>query len=352
MNFFKNILNLEKDTIGLDIGQRAIKLVALKKSGSKINLLSYSKVPIDFPIFGQSNLLNKTDLVEKIKEAITAAKPNRLNRKNVVVSLPESKVFLKIIKIPGNLSENELKNAIFWQAKQEIPLKPSEAEFSYVPISQTEKEIEVLLVAAPKSLLEDYLDIVRKADLELVAVEIDPIAQSRALISNEDKDKTVLICDIALKNIGLVLWSKGSVRISGSILMGEEDLYGFLKEVFSEDEIAKFKNVEELYKKFSKKFEEAFQRPFSQIQQEIEKITSFYQRETGNKLDKIILAGGGSDFPYLKSYLRQAFKKTIQMANPQFAYPTLNLSPIASKDIPVFTTAIGLALREFDYEKD
>lgn len=353
MGFLKNFFNLEKDTFGLDIGQHAIKIAAFKKSGKNIKLIAYSRTSIDFPIFGQNNLLNKVELAEKIKEAISTAKPHRLTRKNVVISLPESKVFLKIIKIPGNLSEAEIKNAIFWQAKQEIPLKPNEAEFSFSIIKKTPQETEVLLVAAPKTLLEDYLEVVRKAGLELVAVEVDPIAQARALIGGSDKEKTVLICDISLKNIGLVLWSQGGVRLSGTILMGEENLYSILRETFpKEKQISSFKDAKRLYSQFPRKFESAFSRPFSQIENEIGKIISFFQRENGAKLDKIILTGGGAEFPYLKKYLNSHFKKPVKLADPRNAWANLDISSLSSEDIYVYNTAIGLALREFEDGKD
>lgn len=351
MSFFQNFLNLEKDTFGLDIGQHAIKLVALKRKRRGIFLSSFSKVSIDFPVFGQDNLLNKERIVEKIQEAIENTQPAKLKTKNVVISLPENKVFLKIIKLPL-LREKELKKAIIWQAKQEIPLRPEEAEVSFSVIQKTENNCEVLLVAAPTSLLNDYLEVVKKAGLELIAVEVDPIAQARALIGENEKEKTILICDIGIKNISFTLWDKGAVRVSGSTLIGEENLRASLGSQFTTQEIEAAKSLEELSKKSSQKFKKATESIFEDIKKEIEKITQFYAREEKSKVLKIILSGGGADFPLLKDYLKSQFKKTVQIANPQLAHPSLNLSPLSFKDIPVYTTAIGLALREFEDGKN
>lgn len=347
MGFFKNFLNLEKDTFGLDIGQFAIKLVELKRKRKGISLVSFAKTLVEFPIFGQNNLINKNEIAEKIKEAIANATPQKLKCRNVVVSLPESKVFLKILKLPS-LSENELKKAITWQARQEIPLRPEETEFSYSLVKKDSEGTEVLLVATARSLLEDYLEVVNKANLELIAVEIDPIAQARALISPQEKGKTILICDIGNRNIAFVLWSGGIVRVSGSILIGEEHLKSALSNQFSKEEIEKSKNIGDFYKKFPQKFKKATDAVFGNIKKEIEKITQFYEREEKSKISKIILSGGGADFPFLKDFLKEEFKKTIQIANPQISHQNLNLAPLSYRDIHVFTTAIGLALREFE----
>ena len=85
----------------------------------------------------------------------------------------------------------------------------------------------------------------------------------------------------------------------------------------------------------------------------IDKSITFYNESINKKekVNKIVLSGGGSLLKEMRSYLSLKVKKEVVFGNPlKNIAPGGNLPPALEKETAFYATAIGLALRGADYE--
>ena len=108
---------------GLDIGTSSIKVVQSALMGAKAFSLEgdgMASNPAGSIDFTDPNVTAKIGPV--IKQVMTEAK---IRDKRVVVSIPESKVYSRILTMPF-MSEAELSSAIKWEAEQFVPIPVAE----------------------------------------------------------------------------------------------------------------------------------------------------------------------------------------------------------------------------------
>src|SRR5579872_738320 len=106
------------DYFGLDFGHGSLKAVELRRTGKSHELVSFGLFPTPLGILGSENDDQKNNLVKAVKSLVKEA---NIKTKKVVMSIPESFVSSRLIQVPY-VEENQLEEAIHWQAKQYIPV--------------------------------------------------------------------------------------------------------------------------------------------------------------------------------------------------------------------------------------
>ena len=150
--------------VGLDLGRHNFRAVELERDKGKNILLRYGA-------YENSRLNmeseNKEDLMDYSAAIRDFFVETGFRTNNVVVSLPEHQVFMRIIKVP-QMSDKELKNSIQYEAEQYIPLPLKEVSLSYQKIDDDAVEkgkMNIELVAAKRVVLEKYVSILRTSKL-------------------------------------------------------------------------------------------------------------------------------------------------------------------------------------------
>src|SRR3990167_1483734 len=152
--------------VGLDIGSKTIKIVEIRKEGGVNNLAATG-------IVGYTG-----NSVEKMTDEKELAQIGQVIRKlhneagvsdrNVAISIPEPSVFTRTIKFPL-LTDAEIASAVKWESEQYIPIPVAEAIIQHTVLQRNENssppEVLVLLVAAPKVVVEKYTKVVQAAGL-------------------------------------------------------------------------------------------------------------------------------------------------------------------------------------------
>src|ERR1035437_3742999 len=167
--------------VGIDIGSKTIKIVELSKEGSSFSLrasgiVGYNGVTAD-KLTDDKDLASLSQIIKKLYSEA------KVSSKDVAISIPEPLVFTRTIKFPL-LTDSEIASAVKWEAEQYIPIPVSNAIIQHTILSRNEKssppEVLVLLVAAPKTVVEKYTKVIQLAGLNTVAVETELIAVTRA----------------------------------------------------------------------------------------------------------------------------------------------------------------------------
>lgn len=339
MNFF-----------GLDIGSRALKVAQVEKSGDKYRLIALGVAPAPAGGILSEAARDLTALSESIKKLRADAK---ITTNNVALALPEDKVFTRVIEIPP-LTEDELASAIKWEAEQYIPIPLAEVSIDYQIVSKPDKDkdkkMEVLLVAAPKQLIEKHLRVLENAGLKAISLETEIIAIARS-VAPPDSTPT-LVVDLGARATDMAIVTSGQIVFTRSIGTAGEAL---TRAVASQLKLEPAQAEE--YKKaygvdpaqLEGKVKGAIGPILDVVVKEMEKALEFYRsKHAENPVKRVVLTGGTAGLPEVVSLIAQKLGIEVQLADP-FARLEKEQEIIAKLPegaAPLYAIAIGLALKE------
>lgn len=334
--------------IGLDIGSKTIKVVEVDKSGNGFSLkasgvVGYRGEPIE-KLTDEKQTAAVSDIVSKLFKAAG------VSGRDVAIALPENLVFTRTIRLPL-LTDQEVASAIKWEAEQYIPMPIKEAIVQHQIISRVEKggppEVVVLLVAAPRVLVEKYVSVVTEAKLNVVAVETELISMVRALAP---ANQTALLIDFGSRSVDIAIAKNGAFAFSRSIPSAGEALTRALTQSLgvSAQEAEEYKRAYGLSSsQLEGKIKGALEPIVRGLVDEIKKAIHFYQsEEKGDVPLSTIISGGTAGMPELLSYLSSALASEVVIANPFTklqvdAGTWTHIAPYA----PLYSVAVGLATR-------
>ena len=365
--------------LGIDIGTASIKLVELENYKGQPKLRTYGYADVTSNVLRGSVEKNNKAIADYIN--LIASRAN-VNTKQVVAALPTFSVFNFIINLP-NMPKKDLESAIKWEAKKFIPLpieemildwkilnagektspeikketvKPEEKkpeEKKPEPkkdqiIKSKSKNYRILLTAAPKSLVARYIDIFKKAELNLLSLETESFALSRSLLGNDKS--TVMIVDLGATTTDICVVEDGVPILNRGIDTGGEFITKSIMNSLniSLDRADQFKRDFGLSVSDSQKSVPAIiKKSLDFIINEIKYAFELYQRQGNNKIDKIILSGGSAFLPNLPNYLSELLGLPVIIGDPwdRIVYP-LDLKPLLAEIGPRMAACIGLSMRD------
>ncbi len=350
--------------LGIDLGTASIKVVELANVGGQAKLVTYgfAELPVEEIKF---NVHDKIDQSAKTLEQI--CKQARVTSRKAVAALPTFSVFSSVLTLPI-MSEKEVGEALTYEAKKIVPLpldemildwkilkkqaasKPAVAAPKEKIPSRMEKNIRVLLTAAPKNLVKQYLDIFSKANIELLSLETEAFALGRSLLGSETD--IVLVADIGALTTDIVIIEDHIPVFNRSIDVGGVTVTKAIAQSLNIDQnrAEQFKRDVGIVSEGSAStigVPNAIKDSIAPVINEIKYSLSLYQSDSNRSIEKIIITGGSAFLPNVVEYLENIFQLKVVAGDPwsQVSYP-LELKGVLEDIAPRFVTAIGLALRE------
>jgi type IV pilus assembly protein PilM len=197
---------MSRNCIGLDIGSSSVKAVQVKKSKRGIELLAFGMEPLPPQTIVDGTIMDQGAVAEGIRNLWGRLK---LRGKDVAIAIAGHSVIIKKIAVPP-MSRGELEEQIPYEAERHIPFAKDDVEIDYEvtnPMSPA-GQMELLLVAAKKEVVQDYLAVVRESGLNPVVVDVGAFTVQNAFEANYDlgPGETIVIINIgaAISNINIV----------------------------------------------------------------------------------------------------------------------------------------------------
>ncbi len=338
--------------LGIDIGSHSIKAVEIIRSGKELKMLAAGAAPTPRGALTGNTQADQEAIAVSIKKI---CKDIGATGRNVNIALPESQVFTRVIEVP-QLSQRELSSAIGWEAEQYIPLPLEQVNLDFSILrdaKQTGKStMEVLLVAAPKALINKYLSYLELAELNVVGVETEIIAASRALVRTTPNLKTILVASLGAQTTDLAILHEGILSFTRSISSGGEALSRALAQRLEFD-ISQAEEYKKTYGLESNKLEgkivEAVKPIMDMIVGEMKRAIAFYlEKNPGGRIEAILLSGGTAKVPGMVVYMAEEMNIETQLANPWTGIARDSRFAVLDPQGPVFSVAMGLALRPYE----
>lgn len=340
----------DKNTFGLDIGHSSIKLMQIDSNGKKPHVVGYGTVRFPSDAINVSGVINDPEAIAKaIKELIPKQLVGTITTKRVVVSLPNTNSFSRVITLP-QMNKKELTEAVEAEVSQSIPLDNDDLYFDWEVAAQLEHDMqEIQIVATPKKIVDSYMDVFSIVGLEVAALESNITAMTRIVVQSEAHDVSSLIVDIGSNACDISIYDGSAIRATGTVGSSSERMTTHIAEALgvTEEQAHRIKTRYGLEKsKKQKEIVEASEKELTKLVLEIKKVIRYYaDRSRGSEpIGQIIILGGGANLPGLASYLTDKTRVPTRLCSPWNNISFGKLQPPHELETTLYTTASGLAL--------
>ena len=339
--------------VGLDLGSNNFRAVEIegKKNSFILNKFGhYDNPKLNLQSDEKGDIESYSSALKEFFDEIGFSTPE------VVVSLNEMNVYMRTITLP-QMSDGDLKNSITFEAEQYIPLPMSEVNLSYQKLDTEvlpEGKMNVQIVAAKKTILEKYVEILKQSRLIPRAIEPETIALGRVLGDNRDNPLGTIILDMGYKRTLIIIVYYGFVRFTRSIPIGGEVIsraiqQGLNLDYSQADEYKKVYGIDP--NQVDGKIYEVVKPIIDNVLTEVKRASLFFTKQNpGANMKRVILTGGTAQMPGLLSYMAGNLDLEVEVSNP---LKYVELSSRLEKqraafleEGPIFSTPIGLALKE------
>lgn len=350
--------------VGIDIGTSAIKIVEIKKKGSRAMLETYGSISLG-PYAGVE-VGKVTNLpLEKISEAIKEVlKQSNVSTKDSALSVSVQSSLVFTMDLPPQVSDDQIASIIPTEARKFIPVPITEVSLDYFLLPKKEPSYEemngirsevvgqdkkeVLVVAIQNDAIEKLRSVVKNTEINSSFFELEIFSSVRANFEHELS--LVLLVDFGASRTKLSLVEFGIVKNYHTINRGGADIT---------DAVAKslditFEKAESLKKEFGlfenqteNKMAEVIKSQLDYIFSETNNVLLGYEKKYGRTVSKVIFTGGGSLLKGLKEISVNNFSADIEIGRPfkKVGAPQF-LEKVLEGAGPEFAIAIGLALRK------
>ncbi len=343
----------KRDVIGLDIGCSSIKLVELRedKKGYKLQNLAISPLPPEAIVDGA--LMDSVTIIDAIRDVISNSKTKT---RDVVTSVSGHSVIVKKISLPF-MTEAELEESIQWEAERYIPFDINDVNIDFQIFGaapENPEVMDVVLVAAKKDIINDYVSIIMEAELNPVIIDIDSFALENMLAINYDiaKEETVAIVNVGASVTNINIVKNNISAFTRDIFKGGNQITEEIQRQLHVDheEAEKIKVGSKVDLTSQSVIENVLKTAAESLAVEIGNSLDFFQSTTTyEKIGKLFLSGGGSKIKDFDMTLQQQIGMPVEIANPfkNVEYSGRNFDLEYLREIgPIMAVGVGLASRK------
>jgi type IV pilus assembly protein PilM len=360
-------ISKQKPLVGLDIGSHCIKLAEIVHSKRGRILQNFGVIHTPPGAVVEGSIKDQ----EGVASAIKALYKNlRVKNSNVAVSLSGYSVIAKKITLE-KMEESKIEAAIQEEAEKYIPYDINEVNLDFTVLdpgsepdahgdeegaSKGQKQMDVLLVAAKREVINEYVELIRAADLNPGVLDVDIFAlQNAAEISLLNPEKCYAIINLGAAELGINVVSGGISTFSRDSSYGGAQVTEAIRAEFNIDlpkaEKMKLGGVE-LDERKEEGLTKIVNHALSAWVKEIKRALDFVSgMRAGDPIEKIIVSGGACNMPGLQKYLELEAGIPVKPLNPfrnlVIDYKRFDVDYLDYMALQA-GVAVGLSLRSID----
>ncbi len=344
-----------KLALGLDIGSSSVKLARLKQTKRGYALLNFASAPLPPEAIVDGALMNSAAIVSAIQDLLAQ---NKIKAKEVAIGVSGHSVIIKKITLP-KMTQDELDESIQWEAEQYIPFDVKDVNIDTQILGEKGDgtgQMDVLLVAAKKDMINDYVSVVTEAGLQPAVVDVDAFAVQNMFEANYEQvpGETVVLINAGASVVNINVVAGGTSTFTRDITVGgnqfTEEIQKQLNVSYDEAEALKVGgHGGDADAVVPQEVERVLQGVAEQMAGEIQRSLDFYAATAADShIAKVYLSGGAARVPALFKVIEQRVGVPVEILNPFKAIEVDNrkFDPQHILEIaPAAAVAVGLALR-------
>jgi type IV pilus assembly protein PilM len=337
----------KKKTVGLDIGSGLIKLVVIEHLKGGPELVKVAVTPVLADAIVEGEVMDPGIVADAIRGLFVTG---GVKQKSVVTAVGGRDVIVKKIQM-DRMKESDAREVIRWEAEQHVPfdMENVELDFQILDPDAEGLQMNVLLVAAKRELVENKVALLTDAGLSPEVIDVDAFALHNAFEVNYPDELQGMI---GLLNIGhevtnINILEDGVPILTRDLAIGTRRF----REDLQRERGLSAENADGLLQgsERSPALDPYVESRGEEMAVGIERAAAFLQTSrSGVGMAKIFMSGGGSRIPGLGEVLADRLRVTVERANPiknlgvrEGVFETLAMDEV----VPLLMLPVGLALR-------
>lgn len=225
--------------VGLDIGSSFIKACEIDCRGGRANLRGLALEPTPPEAVVNNEIIDPVSLGKAIKRLF---QQSGIKAKKVITCVTgQSSLVVRIIEVP-KMTRAELQETMKWEIERHVPFAAEQVVMDYQPLVAPEEvpegqNMEVLLAVAQEGLVVRHVEAVQAAGLQPVAIDIEPLASSRALLdlaNGSGPQGTVALIDLGASTTDISIYKEGRIAFTRSIQLAGNNLTKAIADVIQQ----------------------------------------------------------------------------------------------------------------------
>ncbi|MBW1636389.1 MAG: type IV pilus assembly protein PilM [Deltaproteobacteria bacterium] len=303
---------------GIDIGSHAVKVCQLKRSGNGYSIVALGSAVLPEGAVDDGSLNDPEIVGEVISNLFRNLK---LSNKKIGFSISGYSVIVKKVNLES-MPDAKLEEHIMEEAEQYIPFDIEDVYLDFQDLktgTEGGERTDVMLVAAKKEIVDDYLEMLEGLNLKPVIVDVDGFALENTYEYNYQKTQNVGLIDIGASKMNINILSNGTSVVARDIIVGSRQLTEQIQNAFDLD----FEEAEGLKLGSlpagdkQQEIAEIFTTTCTQWVLEIKKaIDLYHSNHEDQPLTKLVLSGGGAKVNGLADFLARETELPVELFNP------------------------------------
>jgi len=337
----------KKTSVGLDIGSGFVKLVEVDHSGDQPEVSRVAMEPLLPDAIVEGEIMDPGLVADTIRSLFESV---GIKGRDVVTSVGGHDVIIKKIEM-DRMKESDAREVIRWEAEQHVPFDIKSVELDFQVLNPLEEglQMEVILVAAKKELVDNRIALLADAGLSASVIDVDAFALHNAFERNypEAMEGIVALVNVGHEVTNVNILEDGIPILTRDIPFGSrrvrEDLQrerGLTAEL-AENVVQGREELDDLARFVGQSADE--------VAVGIERASAFLMtRQSGEGLGKIYLSGGGSRIPGMTDALAERMNVETHRVNPferTVVRPDAAVNLNLEEASPMLLLPLGLALR-------
>ena len=337
-----------KSSVGLDIGSGFVKLIEVDHSGDQPEVTRVAMRPLMPDAIVEGEVMDPGLVAETIRGLVADAE---VKDDEVVTAIGGHDVIIKRISM-DRMAEEDARQVLPFEAERHVPfdIQSVELDFQILDPESDEPQMDVLLVAAKRDLVQDKMALLANAGLSPRVIDVDAFALHNAFEHNHPEVRTGIA---ALVNVGHEM-TNVNVVVDGVPILTRDIAFGSrrIREDLQRERGLTAEEAEDVVqgRKQMDDLKVFVDRGVEEVAMGVERAAAFLMtRESGESLGRIFLSGGGARIPGLAEALADRMGIETRVANPFERVPVrsgaasgLTLDEAA----PMLQLSLGLALRK------
>jgi type IV pilus assembly protein PilM len=339
-----------KTTVGLDIGSGLIKLAAIDHGKGEPTLTKVGIAPVLADAIVEGEIMDPGVVADAIRAAYQSP---GVKQKRVVAAVGGRDVIVKKIQV-DRMKESDAADVVRWEAQQHVPfdIEGVELDFQVLDPEGEGVQMDVLLVAAKRELVENRAALLTDAGLDPAIVDVDAFALHNAFEVNypDAMQGVAALIHIGNEVTNVNILQEGVPLLTRDLSVGTRKF----REDLQRERGMSAEDADRLLQGFERTtdLDPFVKNRGEEIGVGVERAVAFLQQSASREAGQVrraYLTGGGARVPGLADVLSERLRLTAEVADPlkglkvkDEAFGNLAIDEVA----PLLVLAVGLALRK------
>lgn len=340
----------EKYHIGLDIGANSIKAVLLNPTKTGFVVAKLRSETYEGIVTENGAINDYGELVNRILDIVDNSFPTN----KVALALKGPSVLVRKVLV-NNDSLGDL-GEFRWIANQYASVEPEEMciDFEALPSQDLYNHTSIVMTAAKKDIVTDYVSVIESARLVPYAIESEAMSIARLFraLRKGNLSETHMILHVGYIGSIIILMKNNLFEYCREVSRGSKYFTDLLKhDLDMDDETAEAVIINPEEYSDPEKVHTTLERILSiEYIQEIDYVLKFYQLRGGSLPNHIYLSGSSCQIFGLERVLREKYSAPVEYLNPwEFIKLPDSIEKLRADEKYGYSTVLGLALHGLVY---